>query len=363
MRRLRQGGRSADSVGISGISSRNPLSCHFGLDPAPLLDDIGHLMMKNRFQHLVLIALVAGLMLPAFHIPETWAADASHLRLLVWDASSDDPAWNQALNVRASREGCSSAPESCVRYAQGVVNTAHVDQIFISVPFDTATAVGYAQQYSRLSLAAPWLREIGLDDFVGEYRRRGAAIGAPPAQIELQNFITAVKSVNPNLGFGITIYEDEINSPYLHDPLFAQRFRDRVDYVHLYLHYRSNGPAFSSYVSRVHGLFPKARIIAGAYAYDRQDYMPCAPDQSRPCTTTEESALVARTLAVQMRLLKTGEVDWLESYPGYLGREAQWPGWKQPKICAPSRQEACGKNSAALRGILRDEFDKAKTSR
>ena len=287
-----------------------------------------------------------------------------NLKIITWGALSNDPSWNQALNVRASRQGCSSSPASCIKNMQVIEKADGIKQIFLAIAFDPATAADYARQYSELSRNASWLREVGIDDFVGQYQKATATVGLAIAEPQLEHFVTNLKSGNLDLKFGITIYEDELNSPFLHGSQFPQRLRDRVDYVHLFIHYRMNGPAFASYVQDVRKLFPNARIIGGVYAYDRQDYLPCSPHDPKKCTSAQKSAMFAQTTKIEAQLLKMNVLDWLEITPSYFGREAEWGDWKNdPRSCMPNRHDECIQNTIALRRRMLSILQETAASR
>jgi len=274
----------------------------------------------------------------------------SNMKLIAWGASTNDPNWNRVLNVQDARQGCSSPPERCMIGFKAIQKGGTIKNIHASMVFDPVTAVDYARQYSEASRNAPWLAEVGIDDFAGQYRKAAAKVGAIQAEAILEGIIGNMKAANPDLGFGITLYEDELDSPFLHDPQFPQRLRSRVDYVHFYIHYRSHGPAFASYMQSVTALFPNAKIIGGVYAYDRQDFLPCAPRNPQKCSTAEEASLFAQTTKIEARLLKNGTLDALETIPGYFGRDAEIPDWKtDPRSCAPERRGECIQNTIALR--------------
>ena len=141
-------------------------------------------------------------------------------------------------------------------------------------------------------MSVPSIESAGIDDFFGYYEKWYAQI--PNAAQFLGHFIDGLKSVNHNLKFGATIYENELDpvaNPYIDDKHLPPAIRAKFDYIHtLFLHYRKNGPHFAQYVSEAQALFPQAQIIAGVYSYDRIDYFPCAqndPAEKTPCTVSE----------------------------------------------------------------------------
>src|SRR5207249_6811117 len=90
-------------------------------------------------------------------------------------------------------------------------------------------------------------------------------------------------------------------------------------------------------------------IIAGSYAYDRINYLPCSRQERAPCTPQREMDLYKRLIDQQASLLRSGNIESLEFIPGYFGREEQWSGWNDARTCAPERRQECVRNTAALR--------------
>ena len=86
--------------------------------------------------------------------------------------------------------------------------------------------------------------------------------------------IRSLKTHNPRLRFDITLYEDDLDGPSLR--ALPDAVRLGVDRVSLYLHYRAAGPDYAGFAAAARQLFPHAQILAGVYAYDRIDYLPCA---------------------------------------------------------------------------------------
>jgi hypothetical protein len=292
-------------------------------------------MRKSRHS-LVLIA-ASGLL---WLIPAVGQA-----QVISWGILNNDPAWNRALHVTGARQGCSDSPASCLRFAATVNQKYPGAKVFLAISLENFASKDYASQYGQLSGSTPYLEEIGIDDFINQYGHFVSAHGSAA----LGQAIDRMKSGNPNLKFGITLYENELTRAELEDPTLPGATRQKIDYVHLYLHYRTNAPSYGQYVKQARSLFPKARIIAGSYAYDRIDYIPCAPSDSSPCTFQQELDLHKRLLEEQIQLLKSGEVAWLEFYPGNIGREADWQNWRaNSRMCKSERIQDCIKNTVNL---------------
>jgi hypothetical protein len=169
----------------------------------------------------------------------------------------------------------------------------------------------------------------------------------------LGDIVSGLKSVNPQLRFGITVYEDELSSSSFPLSRLDEQFRRSVNFVHLYPHYRKEAQSFSASVQLARQIFPSAKIIAGVYAYDRRDYLPCTRGGSSPCSNDEEVSLFTQSFKERFSMLKNSDVQWLEFYPGSFGSEPQWPLWKQPRICRADRLQECIQNTKAMRDVVR----------
>lgn len=279
-------------------------------------------------------------------------ARAQGAKVIVWGVASNTPEWNRALGVWGARQGCSSAPNSCVRVAKELGQKYRV-KVFLSIALNSGSPE-YAVQYSQLSSSAPDLVEVGFDDFVAAYRKLESS--SSNAKSVIQSTIDNLKSINSNLKFGISLYEDELESPFVQDSKLPAAIRAKFDYIHLYPHFRKNGVKFNEYLPEVKRRFPNARIIAGAYAYDRRNYLSCSQNGRSACSVDEELALFQKTMAIESGLLKDGTVEAIEFYPGNFGREDEWKGWQNPRACLPGDQAACIQTTRQLHEIAVKEL-------
>jgi hypothetical protein len=259
-----------------------------------------------------------------------------------WSVQTNTPQWNQELGVKYTRQGCSDAPAACIAFVGNVAHSENV-KVTLHIPLNSLTTAAYALEYSQLSLNAPYLVEVSVDDFVSQFK---VLPGQPAAIVE--QVIKNLKSANHNLAFGATIYEDDLVSPYLQNAELPAAVRAQFQYVHLFLHYREDGPNFPGYVSKAKQLFPNARIIAGSYAYDRRAFLPCAP-KGQTCTVEQDIDLFKQSLTIQVQEMKHGIVDHIEFYPGYFGTEDQWPSWTNARECDQTEIPACIANTKAMR--------------
>jgi hypothetical protein len=258
------------------------------------------------------------------------------------------PAWNARLHLAGVREACRETPEVCAKRISDHARQQNVRAMFLNIFLESPAVVRDAAAYSRISRGEPVLVEVGVDDFASHYYHlfKDQTVADPPAL--LRTVIGNLKAGNPALRFGVTLYEDDLASPFLQDAKLPSETRALVDYVHLYIHYRANGPAYATYVEEARRLFPQARVIAGAYAFDRIDYAPCTKGGTR-CSRDEELALFERSFEVQVDLVKRGAVAAIEFYPANFGLEERWNGWDAPRNCAPARRADCVENTRAMR--------------
>jgi hypothetical protein len=267
-------------------------------------------------------------------------ADAAGMHIISWTGNTRQS--NSQLGVNELRVGCSGTPTACLGSLADAARAQGVDSVTLAINPDPAKIAAYAAEFSAASVKEPRLRGIGVDDFLSALTQwKGASSDAmEPAQL-LRSAIGKTKSVNPKLEFGITLYEDQLSSPLLTAPLMPSDVRSMVDRVSLFCHFRRDCLGFAGYVHEVHALFPKATVVAGAYPYDRSDYLPCAHGSKEKCSAQQDKELFREALATQVSLLRSGEVGAIEFYPGNFGTEPQWNGWANPRACQPSRRQDC----------------------
>jgi hypothetical protein len=274
-------------------------------------------------------------------------------KVITWGENT--PEWNRALHLGATRFGCSDAPSSCASEAQRVSKAQGVDKVFVAILLKPGQTPAYMREFSQLSMNHPAVYEVGFDDFVTQCEKQKMSMAAMSAL--LSDIAQGVKSVNPKLRFGITVYEDELTSSDFSLTALDENFRRSVDFVHLYPHYRKEARPFSAAVERAKQLFPSAKIIAGIYAYDRRDYLPCTRGGSAPCTNQEEVSLFEQSLKERLSAVGNSDVEWAEFYPGNFGGEARWQLWSQPRICRQNRLQECIQNTQAMREIVKQALN------
>jgi hypothetical protein len=273
-------------------------------------------------------------------------SSAAEQEIVTW--SGNTPEWNQRLGVTLMRMGCNLEPGACLQRLRDAAKTQQVTRWAIAISGDAAKVAMDALEYSERSLAEEWLVQIDIDDFVDTMKSWHLGTVGGANQV-LATVIRNVKRSNPRLRFGITLYEDELDSLIL--AAILPGTRARVDRVSLYLHYRSNAMLYRRYVAEVQQLFPRAAIWAGSYAYDRIDYLPCAESGARSCSVDEEIELYRESLRIQLALLSEGTVSGIEFYPGFFGLEEQWSGWSQSRICRAGRIHGCLESTRQMRDI------------
>jgi hypothetical protein len=282
-------------------------------------------------------------------IAATAVCEAAGGDIISW--AGNTPEWNRELGVDELRFGCSSPPAACLQNLDRVLRAEKAGQATIAMTPDGEKVAPYALEFSERSLDEPRLRAIGIDDALSAFGQWWKA-GRNPGTL-LSEVIANTKARNPRLQFGITLYEDQLQSPLLHDPLLSASARAAVDRVHFYVHYRQDGPQLQSYVRQVKQLFPGAAVMAGVYPYDRISYLPCSTEKKIHCTPSEEKQLFEQTLKVQLAMLDAGEVAAIEFYPGSFGAEASWKGWQSARICEPSRLQTCIDTTVEMHEITR----------
>lgn len=258
--------------------------------------------------------------------------------------------WNTSLGITAMREACGIVPTSCEPYLDTLAEISGAKTYYVSFPIDPSTSASWAAQYSTLSLSHPMMREIDFDDFVGklEDEEEAGELTAAEAPAFVSSVIAATKSANPKLAFGITLYEDMFNHASLY--AFPASVLAQISYVHLYVHFREDAPNWASYVTKTKSLFPNATIIAGAYPYDRINYIACAYQTTVPCTAAQEQSLYKELLQSQLASVNAGTVMGVEFYPGYFGDPQTWGGWTT-QACQPARLSTCIANTNVLQNI------------
>ena len=280
-------------------------------------------------------------------------------KVITWGENT--PEWNRVLRPGGLRAGCSGSPDGCAEYAQKVSRSQGVDKVFLAILLKPDQTPAYMSLYSQLSLNHPALYEVGFDDFVGQCERQ--KLSMPAISALLDEIMHELKSANQKLNFGITMYEDELNSSRFPLSSLDEQFRNSVDFVHLYPHYRKESPSFSTAVQLTRQIFPSAKIVAGVYAYDRRDYLPCAHGDPSPCTNQEELSLFTQSLKERYAMLGNSGVEWIEFYPGDFGTESHWQQWKQPRMCVPQRVQECVENTIAMREVVRGTLSPSAKSR
>ncbi len=273
-------------------------------------------------------------------------------RVITWGPNTPD--WNRALHLGGVRMGCSGAPAGCADYAEHLAKSQGVDNAFVAILLNQGTVISYARRYSQLSMSHPTLYEVGFDDFVSQCDR--LKLDTSSLSVLLTELAHELKAANPKLHLGITVYEDELTSNHLPLAQLDEQFRKSVDFVHLYPHYRKETQSFSTSVQQALQIFPQAKIIAGNYAYDRRDYLPCSRGGA-PCTNQEELSLFTQQLKERLAMLGSSNVAWLEFYPGNFGNESHWDQWKSPRACNQERLHECDQSTKAMREIVRQVFD------
>ncbi|MGH9793034.1 MAG: hypothetical protein ACRD5W_17640 [Candidatus Acidiferrales bacterium] len=307
----------------------------------------------SMMRKLAMLAFALGVAVLAW--ASTGGAKHDKKKIITWGGNT--PEWNRTLGLDAVRMGCSSAPEGCIAAAEMLRRTQRASKVFLAIRLDMTRTLSEAREYSRLSLSHPFLYEVGFDDFVSQCRKQKLATQA--LSLLLREVARELKAENPKLRLGITLYTDQLDSQRFPLARLDERFRRSVDFVHLYSHYRRRSESLPESARHAKRIFPEAEIVAGIYAYDRRDYLPCAQGKSAACSNQEEFELFEQSLREGMAMLQEGEASWLEFYPGAFGLEEKWGGWESPRSCRDGRRKECVQNTKQMRETVRQMMQQA----
>jgi hypothetical protein len=85
--------------------------------------------------------------------------------------------------VKYTRQGRAETPAGCLAFLGNVAHSENV-KVTVLMPLNSLTSAAYALEYSQLSLNAPYLVEVSIDDFVDQFR---ALPGQPAANADGQH--------------------------------------------------------------------------------------------------------------------------------------------------------------------------------
>jgi len=287
-------------------------------------------------------------------------ASAQSQEIVSWGENM--PGWSKKLGLTALREGCTDTPAHCAVYVTNLAIREGVSRVYVSIPLSISSAASSAAEYSSQSLAYPKIVEVGFDDFVNDIENAEIAGTLSDPGSLVTSVITALKSKNPNLKFGVTVYEDSLSHLLITSSTWSNAgisyksipasVLAKIDNVHLFVHYRESASTYATSVATAKRLFPNAKIIAGAYPYDRIDYTTCAYKGTTHCTAAQEQTLFEQLTTTQAGMVKAGTVSGLEFFFGYFGDPQDWPGWvTQTRVCNPTRYAQCYANSDTLQNM------------
>ena len=240
--------------------------------------------------------------------------------------------WKDSLQITGLRMGSSYDVKETIKNARIFVKDHNLKKVFIAT-YTPINETG-TLYFSNESLYFQELEEVGIDDFVSAWYYEWKW-----NQTLLNNFINNLKYYNPNLKFGITLYEDQVDLHDLSEDILPKLIKERIDYVHLFIHYRKNSQNYEKYFNKIKSMFPNAKIITGSYAYDRIDYISCDQSLSYNCSLEEELYFFNISIAIQSYLFKKSETDSIEFVPAYFGNEENMPYFDDSLACKPERKQ------------------------
>jgi hypothetical protein len=297
---------------------------------------------------------IKNLLLLLFVLAGTTAAitaiPSGNLMVITWGGNSPD--WNQALHLSGVRIGCSDAPASCIQQVDQIAASQHVSSVFLAILLNPANVAAYSATLGSLAPSHQNLAEVGFDDFVSQCEK--THLGAAELSSLLGTVASNLKSRNPKVQFGATIYQNQLINGELDRLQLSDTARRSMDMVHLFPHYRKEAKSVTEYVTEAHRAFPNARVILGVYAYDRREYLPCSADTKVPCSNEEEISLFERALREDLKIANSGGAVGIEFFPGNFGAEDSWKGWNNPRACKQGEKDACVQNTLAMRQKVRE---------
>lgn len=168
-----------------------------------------------------------------------------------------------------------------------------------------------AKTYAELSKISK-LTEVSIDDFVSWYvgaQREGKAS-------VFDQIVQTVKTTNPKLRFGITVYEDQLpGASGYNTGAMTEAHRSKVDVVHLYFHQRPHCTNMAQYADVARRQFPVAQLAIGLYNQDRRKV------EKRSSTEAEEQNMFTNCVKLASSLVASGQATAIEFYPGNFGLE------------------------------------------
>lgn len=168
-----------------------------------------------------------------------------------------------------------------------------------------------AKTYAERSKTAK-LTEVSIDDFLSWY---ASAQKAGKGSI-FDQIVQAVKTGNPKLRFGITVYEDQLpGAAGYHTGAMLEAHRNKIDVVHLYFHQRPHCTNMAQYADVARRQFPAAQLAIGLYNQDRRK------DEKRSSTEAEEQNMFTNCVKLASSLVASGQATAIEFYPGKFGLE------------------------------------------
>lgn len=278
--------------------------------------------MAKNISKIFMVSLTVLLSILIFSV-NSFSDTTNNNQIIVWGINNTNQTRN-SIGLNALRLGNSGSVEGFEQYL--IANATEINKynsIYIAFGQNRTFIEERAIQYSNLSLEYPKIIEIGIDDFLSWWEN---PVMGGLNQTLLNNTISNAKSINPNLKFGITLYEDNLDSTNLIDPVLSTEIRNRIDKIHLFIHFRGNSPRYPEYVDRAKALFPNAEIIAGSYAYDRINYIQCYETAiNNSCTEEEELIFFMESIRIQSQMLNTSQIQGIEFYPDWFGYEEVMP--------------------------------------
>lgn len=260
----------------------------------------------------VLYALVAGLALVCLWTGIPGEGQNAHVPVTLYaPLGLTNP--DQSMGIAAFRGKFEISGSQLDTYQQGAVVLKNHQAYHIPIEAMVEEARTYAEAAKGSKVT-----EVSIDDFGGWY----SVARYIHRESILSQILDAVKTTNPHLKFGITVYEDELSAAGPRTiTVVPLRERMRIDVVRLYTHSRPNYVELPRYVSEAKAEFRNAQVVVGVYDYDRrEDERPF----QRPRTEDKEVEMFTENLRSACSLWQSGQAVGIELFPGTFGMEKKW---------------------------------------
>lgn len=277
--------------------------------------------------------------------------ESASANIMSWGihGSGDAPSF-----VNEVRLGCPENPEYCIEkikaYPEG-----RFKKISLAIHWKSLTVAeikNNIDDYQRLIEQKKYKHvELSIDDFSTLLKKYGDSQTA-----DILKKLGNVHRSSSKLKTGLTIYEDDI-AAVQKSTSTTEAIAANIDRIVLFLHFRKNFINIEDYVKKIKAITP-SDIYLGVYHYDRTKNISCAEFDTKKCSDQEDFELFKDAFSKQKKMLNDGQVVGLEFYPGNIGKESSWAGWKNERICDKDHLNKCISNSTEMGELIKKSQEK-----